>query len=325
MALIETTTLGAEVQAPPIVGDLQGFFDRLDDIPLMQALTGSTRRGPKGYQAYILWRCFLVKHYLALPSTEAMRRTLRNNPFIAQACGIMSPEDIPHHSTFSRFFKRLASAKGLPRLKDVSRRLVRQHYQTLPAFGKRVALDSTTLKGWSNGGKPVKSDKDAGWSVKTGTQGVKEATYGYKLHLLVDCESEMPIAANISAGDVHDSVRASNVLREARFTTGKFHPRYVMADAGYSGKALFQLVKNQYLAEPIIQVNRGHKKLMATYGTQEHAVAWKALYQQRQAVERAYSRLKGQRSLNNITVRGLRKVTVHCYLSLIAMQASRII
>ena len=43
---------------------------------------------------------------------------------------------------------------------------------------------------------------------------------------------------------------------------------------------------------------------------------------QRQAVERAFSRLKGQRSLNRITVRRRRKVTVHCYLSLIAMQAS---
>ena len=47
----------------------------------------------------------------------------------------------------------------------------------------------------------------------------------------------------------------------------------------------------------------------------------KALYKQRQAVERAFSQLKGQRSLNRITVRRRRKVTVHCYLSLIAMQA----
>lgn len=48
---------------------------------------------------------------------------------------------------------------------------------------------------------------------------------------------------------------------------------------------------------------------------------YKALYSQRQSVERAFSRLKGQRSLNHITTRGLRKVTLHCYLSLIAIQA----
>ena len=50
----------------------------------------------------------------------------------------------------------------------------------------------------------------------------------------------------------------------------------------------------------------------------------KALAKQRQAVERCFSRLKGQRSPNNITTRGLRKVTLHCYLSLIAMQAHQV-
>jgi hypothetical protein len=40
-------------------------------------------------------------------------------------------------------------------------------------------------------------------------------------------------------------------------------------------------------------------------------------------VERSFSRLKGQRFLNHIAVRRLRQVTAHCYLSLIAMQASK--
>jgi len=35
-----------------------------------------------------------------------------------------------------------------------------------------------------------------------------------------------------------------------------------------------------------------------------------------------FSRLKGQRSLNNIKVRGRMKVAAHCYLSLIALQAT---
>lgn len=38
-------------------------------------------------------------------------------------------------------------------------------------------------------------------------------------------------------------------------------------------------------------------------------------------VPSGFSRLKLQRSLDHIKVRGLRKVTIHCYLSLIAMQA----
>ena len=39
-------------------------------------------------------------------------------------------------------------------------------------------------------------------------------------------------------------------------------------------------------------------------------------------MERCFSRLKGQRALNNITMRGSMKVKAHSYLSPIAMQAA---
>jgi transposase len=103
---------------------------------------------------------------------------------------------------------------------------------------------------------------------------------------------------------------------------GKFHPRFIMADAGYSSSQLVRLMRRQYKSEPVIQTNRSHRKLMLTRGVWENTLTWKTLYAQRQAVERAFSRLKGLRSLNHITVRGLRKVTLHCYLSLIAMQVA---
>ncbi len=212
--------------------------------------------------------------------------------------------------------------KYLHLVKDVSRSLVRSHYATLPAFGQRVALDSTTLKGWVNGGKPKHSDPEAGWSVKKNTHGKTEFTLGWKLHLLVDCESELPIAAEVSAGNINDSKSSYNLLGQARFTTGKFHPQYVMADKGYSGKPLYNLIKRQYRAQAIIDPNASHKKLVAEVAEMKKTAGWQALYKQRPAVERAYSRLKGQRSLNHITVRGLRKVTAHCYLSLIALQVT---
>ncbi|MCH8893890.1 MAG: transposase, partial [Chloroflexi bacterium] len=101
----------------------------------------------------------------------------------------------------------------------------------------------------------------------------------------------------------------------------KFHPAYIIADAGYSGREFLSLIKRQYRATPVVQINKSHKRLLAQYGVQS-TLEGKTLLKQRQAVERAFSRLKGQRSLNHITVRSRRKVTLHCYLSLIALQAS---
>lgn len=48
---------------------------------------------------------------------------------------------------------------------------------------------------------------------------------------------------------------------------------------------------------------------------------WKKLYDQRVALERVFSRLKGHRALNHVTVRRMDKVTVHCFLSIIVLQS----
>jgi RsiW-degrading membrane proteinase PrsW (M82 family) len=92
-----------------------------------------------------------------------------------------------------------------------------------------------------------------------------------------------------------------------------------MADAGCSSEHLRKQIKSQYHSIPIIDLNPTHKKAVSAAKT---TLGFAVLRKQRQAVERAYSRLKGQRSLNSITTRGWRKITVHCYLSLIAMQVS---
>ena len=262
-----------------------------------------------------------MRYALGLPSTRAALRLLYNAPQVALVCGIKAPEDIPHESTLSLFFKKLSRFKYLHLLKDVSRRLVRHHYDTLPSFGDRVALDSSTLKAYANGNKPVKADKEAAWNVKRNSQGRTEFVLGWKLHAMIDCEHETIISANISPGNIHDSQRATHLLREARFSVKRFRPHFVMADKGYSGQPLMHHIKDQYHAKPIIDIMPVHRRLAQRTAEQRKTTEWKALYKQCTAIERVFSRLKGQHSLNNITVRGRWKVTVHCYLSLIAMQA----
>ena len=51
---------------------------------------------------------------------------------------------------------------------------------------------------------------------------------------------------------------------------------------------------------------------------------WQKLYSERTAVERAFSRLKENLGLNNITVRGIRKTRVLVLLSCIALIAGTI-
>ena len=115
-----------------------------------------------------------------------------------------------------------------------------------------------------------------------------------------------------------DIKKASPVLRQARYITGKFVPDYVLADAGYSSLPLWRLIKNQYRAEPIIDPNPTHEKVIARM---DKTPEWNVIYKQRTSIERLNGRLKGFRKLNQVRVRGRFKVRIHAMMSIIVCQA----
>jgi transposase len=302
------------VKVAPIVKQLNAIFRSIPDETLIATLKAST--GRPGYGVETIWRTYIASVVLDLPTFASLIRTLQDNPLIAIACGITSYEGIPSKFAYSRFMRKLSQPKYVVMVKNIMRSLTRSLYDTLPDFGKSVAIDSTDLKAWSNGAKKPVADPDATWAVKLDTSGKKKFYYGYKLHLLADTQYELPIAANVTTGSASDVRIASRVLQQARFTYGKFHPTYIIADAGYSSDKLRQLIKRQYRAGPIIKVNPAHKKALFPE-TKE----WKALYNRRTSIERLFGRLKCYRRLNNVTVRRKHKVTIHCFLSLIVVQA----
>ena len=319
MAYAYGTVLGATTQAPPIIGELEAIFEALPDEDLLKALTGPRRRGRPGYQAKILWHSYIVRYVLGLPSVSALIRLLEDNPFIAEACGIESPDDIPSQPTFSRFFTKLSLWEYRRFVKQIMKEIVRECYRTLPGFGKRVAIDSTDIKAWANKAKKPATDKDAAWAVKSTSGNLKKFWLGYKAHLAVDAEYELPIALTVTPANVHDTRGATRVLRQARYATPKFHPDFVMADKGYSSDALRHHIHRQYRAEPIIKAQGGHKKALA-----RETLEFKAIYNQRVAVERVFSRLKEHRSLNHLRGRGINKATVHCFLAVIVLQGQAV-
>jgi hypothetical protein len=279
-----------------------------------------------------------VTYYaLGIESVSALLRLLHDNPFIAEACGVANA--LPSQPTLSRFGTKLSKRWNALAVKNVFRTLTTTLYETLPDFGKSVAIDSTDIKAWSNGGKKGKrhggssikrhprkpgsvSDPDAGWAVKSNTEGNKKYVWGYKLHILADTTYELPLAFNVSAGNVHDVKRATPLLAEARKVHGgRFHPEYVICDAGYSSQALRHVIRRQYHSEPVIDPNPQHKRAVAkTPDTME----WKAIYRRRTSIERLNGRLKGFYKLNDVRVRGQMKVALHAMLAGIVTLASAI-
>ncbi len=272
---------------PPVVAELTAIFEALPDEELLKTLDEHRRFGRPGYQAQILWRCYIVRYVLGLPSVSALIHTLQDNPYIARACGIETPSGFPSQPTFSRFFTKLASGRYAHVVKNVSREMTRICYRTLPGFGTNVAIDSTHVNAWANKAKKPCTDPDATWSVKTSVGTLKKFWLGYEAHILVDATGyELPIAMVVTTANVHDSHAATRVLRQARVTNSKFHPSYVIADAGYSSVKLRKHIYRQYRAQPIIKAYKNDKKHRPL-----ETPEWKLLYYRKVAVERVNSRL----------------------------------
>ncbi len=306
---------GVAESITPLNRELKALFAEIPDGMLLASLK-TYHAGRRGYGATILWRTYVAQAHLNLPSFAALIRALQDNPSLQASCGIADPSGIPSKFAYSRFMRKLRGRFNVVKVKNIFREIVRRCYDEFPDFAKSVAIDATDIKGWVNGRHP-KTDPDAGWVVKPDTHGHLKYTLGFKVHALVDTRHELPVAMLVSKGNVHESRVASNVLQEARVINPKFHPRYVMGDAGYSSKALRQLIRRQYRAVPIIKVNPSHKKAARVPMTPEQ----RRLYHQRVAVERWFGRAKSHRRLNSVTVRGLAKVTVHLFISFIVTAA----
>ena len=320
MAYSHIRTLRQEAPLPPVVQEIRAVLAELSDVDeeLIEALRGPVRRGPHGYDPEILWHCFVAHYLLGRPSVSDLIRLLYDNPYIARACGIDSPEGIPSQPTFSRFFTRLSKQLMRARVNRVFQRFNRKFYAALPDYGKSVAMDSTDIKAWSNGAHKVPTDKDAGWTVKNDTNGRGKFTWGYKVSLLVDTTYELPLAVNVMSGNRNDLNAAPVLLSQARWINGKFRPEYVIADAGYSSEPLRRLIHKQFHGNPIIKTNPTHKKAIQAH---PEDAEWQLIYDRRTSVERVFSRLKANRKLNSLRVRGINKVRVHCLLSVIVLQA----
>jgi transposase len=298
----------------PITQRLEAILNTIPEEELLKALK-IYYAGRNGYTYKILWRTYVAMSALNLPSFAALIRTLENNPYIAQACGISGPEGIPSKFAYSRFMRKLQTRFNVKRIKDIMRNLTRECHATFPDFAKSVAIDATDLKAWSNGSKERKTDPDAGWVIKADSNGKKKFVWGYKLHLMVDAVYEIPVTANITKGNTSDVRKAGALLGDARRIL-KFHPDYVICDAGYSSQALRTLIKRQYRAEAIIKAPKTHKKWLA-----DETPEWQLIFNQRTAVERVFGRMKNHRRLNNITVRRRLKVTIHSLIPVIVTQA----
>jgi len=275
----------------------------LDSVPddgfLPPASTGRPGHGPR-----VLFRAYLTRFVLNTSSISAALRLISADPQLSAIVG-----GAPSKQAVSRYIIRLRDCPGL--LSRCMKLLAHNLHEFLPDLGEYIALDSTDIKAWARRTKHrVPANRDAGTSVKTGTDGRLKFWYGYKTHLVCDPRYEIPLAAYVTPANHSDQQQVEPSLA----LVSRFKPVFVMADAGYDSRANHQIVED-YGAIPVIKRNKRRGAV------QEPTKEWKELYMVRTGIERCFSRLKDFRGLNRLTLRGLAKATIHCLCAVLVLMA----
>ena len=176
-----------------------------------------------------------------------------------------------------------------------------------------IAQDSTDVSAYS------KSDRDARYGHRTppkkeqiaSKNTEKSFVFGYKLHMIVDAETEMPSAIYIAPANRNDKVFFHKLYDEVK-RLYRVHlnpnPEY-LADAAYDSTDIYQELHSDNV-KPLIAINgRGFYK---------SSVPKDLDYGKRWAIERMFSRLKEVFGLSKNRFVGIKRVSVHIYSCLIA-------
>lgn len=190
------------------------------------------------------------------------------------------------HSTLIRANTRFL-VKGI--YQKVFTHLVKDAYKQGLIVGEKVAMDSSFVQTFSK-------------KQELGSEhfNAKKHAYGFKLHLLVDCETGFPIAQIVGNGIAHDSTLAIPLLKKARPWLRRVG--YVVADKGYDDTQIVAWIAQTLHAKAGIPIRK--KNYLAQFKKHRYGnmLNWQAkaqgrtfkrsIYNKRVEVERCFSRLK---------------------------------
>jgi transposase len=223
-------------------------------------------RGRPPFSREALLRALIYCHLRGLPSLTELAFELENNAAAATACGFSPFHHPPSRERFS-FFLRTTPDEELQALRQ---RLVRILIEEKVISGKVIALDScsieanvrennlkTSAKNRFDKTKPPRGDPDARLGVKVHFPQPFQRQivffWGYRNHILIDTDSELPLHELTYPAD-HDEKKVAIPLLQA-IEPLAFPVEYVVGDANYDTEDILSHIVREMKARPIIPLN----------------------------------------------------------------------
>ena len=288
------------------LGDLERLklvFETLPDESLMRILEKERGNGRNDYPIRAMWHTYLSRLLLIHRSDSSMMRELTRNAQLRYLCGYTSLSEVPKPHNYSRFLKTLLRHKK--EITEIFAELVRQLYEEIPDFGKATALDSKDIDSFAsrenkNTTKDGRRDVDAQWGKKVykgiGKDGkpwekVKKC-FGYKVHLLVDSDYELPIHYQVTPANTSDVNQGYDMIHELDTPKSPYILKrmdYLTADKGYDSVGFQNLLREKDIT-PIIDTRK-----MWRVETEKEVPGYSNVYYNESGEVFCYSPIKGTR------------------------------
>ena len=197
----------------PLAEELREMFDSVSFQKLVKRLRAYRWTGRPGYNPETILKAVLVGYYKSIGTLAELARYGEDHREIALVCGFQDDEPTPSRSTFSRFISRLAKHQDL--LDECLNIMAGGFKDLLPGFGEVVAIDCTPVPSYSNPDNEPISDTEAGWIVKEGSAR-KIWEFGYRLHLIVDANWELPIAKALTLAEDNEKKATLPLLEKTK-------------------------------------------------------------------------------------------------------------
>jgi len=220
-----------------------------------------------------MWNSILAAVVFQHESIESLRRELSRNAQLRQVCGFdlfKSLDAVAGPHVYTRFLSGLMKRQEqIDRMFDEMVEELREH---LEGFGQALAVDGKAIATHAQAPKkdaPARDpdgrrDVDADWGKKTSRVKRKDGSvfekvrswFGYKLHLIVDANHEIPVAYEVTRASAGEQPVGRNLVGRL----GERHPEILdaceqfLADKGYDDTKLIETVWDEHEIKPVIAI-----------------------------------------------------------------------
>ena len=244
---------------------LRLVLEYMPDEELMKKLERERKNGRDDYPVRAMWNSVLAGIVFQHATIESLRRELSRNGQLREMCGFAGK--VPPAWSYTRFLKKLL--KHEKQIDAIFDRLVKELSEILPDFGKQLAIDSKAIASFAKGKNQKQTadgrrDTDADYGRKE-YRGVREdgtvwekvvKWFGYKLHLIVDANYELPVAYSVTKASVPDINEGHELIEEMEQKQPKIlkEAETLAADKGYDDTKLIKKLWDQNEIKPVIDI-----------------------------------------------------------------------